>query len=273
MIKLISLDLDGTLMHEDHMTVSEINQKALKDANEKGVTIVVASGRTTGIIPEVLCNPDLVQYHIASNGAVILDVKTKKIIHQNVIDPKTSYNLMKELAPLNLPIEIYADGMAIMGENSLLTYPGLPQEFKDFLNTICIKVDNLADGLNGKAIEKFSVFTIPDDVRPTFNSILEKYGPFETARSIADNVDVTAKNANKGVSLKALCDKLGIKSSEVMTFGDNHNDIEMLEFSEYSFAMGNASTRVKEIAKYTTKTNSESGVGLAINEYIKDKLI
>lgn len=273
MIKLISLDLDGTLMHSDHMTVSDENLKALEEATKRGIVIVVASGRTTSIIPKVLCNPELVKYHIASNGAIIYDVENKKTIHENVIDVETSEKMMAELEKLDLPIEIYSNGTAIMvGKRKDRTYPGLPEKFKEFLFSECEFADTLGEGVKGRSIEKFSVFTIVEEKQAPFKEITSRYGDFEMVRSIADNVDVTAKNADKGYALGVLCEKLGIKREEVMAFGDNDNDIGMLKFADFSVAMGNGSKAAKETAKHMTDTNINSGVAKIINEHIINQL-
>lgn len=272
MIKLISLDLDGTLLHSDHLTLSDENLKALQEAAKMGIVIVVASGRTTSIIPEILCNPELVKYHVASNGAVIYDVEKKEVIHKNVIDVETSEKMMAELDKLDLPIEIYSEGKAIMvGSRKNRTYPGLPEKFKEYLFSVSEFVDTLEEGVKGRSIEKFSVFTIVPEKQEPFKEITGRYGDFEMVRSIADNVDVTAKNADKGYALGVICEKLGIKREEVMAFGDNDNDIGMLKFAEFSVAMGNGSKIAKETAKYITDTNINSGVAKIINEHILGK--
>ncbi len=79
------------------------------------------------------------------------------------------------------------------------------------------------------------------------------------------------KGVNKGSALASLADKLGVDQSEVMSIGDQENDITMIEYAGMGVAMGNATEHIKEIANYTTTTNNEDGVAQAIQMLILDR--
>ena len=81
-------------------------------------------------------------------------------------------------------------------------------------------------------------------------------------------VDVSHQNAHKGYALKKIMDQHQIASHEVMVFGDYNNDVEMLQLSDYSFAMANAHPNVLKVAQYTTRSNNDFGV-----EAVLEKLL
>ena len=86
--------------------------------------------------------------------------------------------------------------------------------------------------------------------------------------SFGENMELTAPGVNKGSAVQALCARLGLGPDQVMAFGDAGNDLELLGWAGWSFAMGNASDEAKAVAHYTTGTNREGGVGMAVEQYL-----
>ena len=81
-------------------------------------------------------------------------------------------------------------------------------------------------------------------------------------------MELTAPGVNKGTAVQALCARLGLGPEQVMAFGDAGNDLELLRWSGWSFAMGNASAEAKAAARHLTGTNREGGVGMAVEQYL-----
>lgn len=81
-------------------------------------------------------------------------------------------------------------------------------------------------------------------------------------------MELTATGVNKGSAVQALCAKLGLGPEQVMAFGDAGNDLELLRWAGWSFAMDNGSDEAKAAARYTTGTNREGGVGMAVEQYL-----
>lgn len=97
-------------------------------------------------------------------------------------------------------------------------------------------------------------------------------GDLAVTSSGQNNIEVNHKNAQKGIAVAHVAHERGISLEEVMTIGDNFNDVSMLQVAGVSFAMGNAEIEVKDYAKYTTDTNLESGAGKAILRAIAEDL-
>ena len=86
--------------------------------------------------------------------------------------------------------------------------------------------------------------------------------------SLDQNIEINSKTASKGNALQHLCQKMNIASTDVMAIGDASNDISMLKYAGFSVAMGNAIPAAINAARFTTLTNTESGVAFAINEHV-----
>ena len=111
---LIAMDLDGTLLSEDHETISARNREALRAASERGVKIVIASGRTRGVMGSVYAQLPFADYAVTSNGAAVYDLKTgDRVCYQGIPYEKWCkvYDIFRRHGSV---FEVYADGRAHM---------------------------------------------------------------------------------------------------------------------------------------------------------------
>lgn len=268
-IRLIATDLDGTLLQDDHMTVSERNKQALKRASEAGVEIVIASGRTWAVLSKVAKDLGLARYALISNGASVVDVSTGEFLfHKNIPFEEWApiYEYLKELG---YPFCLYCDGESYMEASVADAFhnPTLSKGFVADLKSRANVVDKLTIALKHKGIEKFSVLYVDKEKYEQVCEKLATFGKVQLTSSLPYNVEINAMGADKGGGLKTLSRQLGISREEVMAFGDAENDLSMLEWACWSFAMGNATESVKKAAKYVTKTNMEDGIAEAVNKF------
>ncbi|MBR3149146.1 MAG: HAD family phosphatase [Eubacterium sp.] len=267
-VKLIALDMDGTLTSEDHLTVSEENRAALKRASENGAKIAIATGRTRSILGDVCQQVPEIDYIIHSNGAAVFDRKTNGTIYENPMPWDIAKRLIDYFNNYEIFLEIYESGMSYAQEDKIPYFSEevLPKEFLDEAlkgMTIC---DDFLETLGGKSIEKITAHIFDKELYGSVWDYLCKSDDLEVTKSFSVGIDITKAGANKGTAMKSLCEKLGITPDECMAFGDESNDIPMITFSKYGFAMENASEACKEAASYITKSNAESGVAHGINQ-------
>lgn len=267
-VKFIASDLDGTLMSPDHLTVSERTKKALFDAHKNGVKIAVATGRTYSLIESVLEQIPFVDYVIYSNGASVYDRNSKKDVYQNHISPENTAEIVDFLADLPIYYNVYIDGGIYIpyGRDEYYTETSLPKEFlDDFLSraTVC---RDIKQAVSERSSEIFAVYSVNKEQKAKLNAFFSTLG-LEVTSSLENELEATAMNVNKGNALKGVCDLLGIKADEVMAFGDAGNDIPMLKYAGYSFAMGNATKECKASAAYLTETNAKDGVAVMVEKY------
>lgn len=270
MIKMIALDLDGTLMFTDHTTVTQANRKALKSAHDKGARLTISTGRTLAIIGDVCEQVPEIDYIMYSNGAGVFDRKTGEVIYKNFMSYDFCRDILKWLDTLPAFIEVYIDGVDYVQPDKAKYFGGdiLPKEFIEKLTEQMTSVDSLLEIAKDREIEKITIY-IPD--KEEFDkawNMLEATEGIQLASSLPISMEITKIGVNKGAALDGMCKALGITADECMAFGDAGNDCEMLEYAKYSFAMANGTQECKNSAKYETKSNAEDGVAHGIMRFI-----
>ncbi len=240
-IKLIALDIDGTIL-DGNGTVSEANQEAIRLAQEKGIYIVLSTGRSLITCQHIAESLNISSYLITANGSEIWDFATGNLVERHLIAPER-IQMMWDLAHTH-QINFW----------TLTTEKVWREEFPND--------PTIYEWL------KFGYDTPDDDLRHMILEKLKQYDEFELSNSSPTNIEVNAKGVNKGTGLLKVCQLLGISVEEVMAIGDSLNDISMIKEAGYGIAMGNAQEIVKETANWTTATNKESGVAKAIHHWV-----
>lgn len=270
MVKLIALDMDGTLMSADHVTVSEENSRALKEAHEKGVKIAISTGRTLSIIGDVCQQVPEIDYVMYSNGAAVYDRRAGKDIYKNLMSWEFCEPIIRYLDSNPLMSEVYADGKSYL-RNDRYAYLKPDLFPKVFLETVLkgtVLCDDVCDLLKGKDIEKFTLHFDDEETLERVEKRLLEEKNIALTTSFKSSLEFTDVTADKGTALAGMCKVLGITPDECMAFGDANNDLPMLELAGYSFAMANGTPECKAAAKYETKSNAEDGVAFGIRKFI-----
>ena len=269
-IRLICLDMDGTLLDDDHATVPPRNVAALRAAAERGAAVTIASGRAWSLLRAVDAQIGVTRYAVLSNGAAVLDVATGEWIYRRPMDPAARRTILTLLLDWGLPFEVYCEGENYIQADRTEQVVGsaLSPEFAQVLRLVSHFPEDLNAALEGKAVEKIHIFRVPPERRQELLEVVEDCGPLAVTTSFGENMELTAPGVNKGSAVQALCEKLGLEPDQVMAFGDAGNDLELLAWAGWSFAMANASAEARATARYLTGTNREGGVGMAVEQYL-----
>ena len=269
MIKLIAIDMDGTLLNSKK-ELSEETKQYFKNFHNKGTDtlLVLCTGRPeSGIRPYLKDLGYLEENHyiISQNGANIYESLNGKRVMDAFLDSEEIQKWI-ELGKKH--------GVSVMGAgvDYYYSFDEEPTEWMEFdvkivngslkriskeesLSTKFYKLLLLGDGEQVNEFEK----VIPEEWR----------NEFYVVRSQKYLIEVLTKGVNKAFGLEKLANKLGIQPSEIAAIGDAANDIEMLEYAGLAIAMGNASEEVKAIADIVTDTNENNGVIKAIDKLIQ----
>jgi len=266
MYKIIALDMDGTLLNEEKI-VSDKTKEALKKAIEKGVKVVLASGRPIEGLKRYLEELNLMkedQYVLSYNGCLVQETKSGKIICEFGLKG-TDLHYFYDLS-YNLGVNIHAFSPKrglITPKNSKYT------EVEATINGIKTNICDFSTVREDEDIIKIMFIDEPDILEKAIESLpKEIYDRYNVVRSAPFFLEVISKDAGKGVGLKALAHHLNIKQEEVIAVGDAGNDLDMIEYAGLGVAMANASENVKEIANYITGSNNEDGVAAVIEKFI-----
>lgn len=271
-IELLAVDLDGTILNNDHLTVSPENVAAMRAAIEKGVLLVPATGRARGRLPEFLQTLSGIRYLITSNGAKLTELATGKTLYENTLQEDTVAALFGALKQLPLYIELYAGGNCYTDQSREPYFQQLPLPYQRRTmmskNRIC--VPDLPGFLRERnlAVEKLNLpFLLPEQREPV-SKILDAVPGIAVTSSLAQNAEINAAGCNKGNALAFLCGHLGIPAEKVMALGDNGNDVALLEFAGISAVPSNAADCAKAVSRVFPVTNEENFGAMAIQEFI-----
>lgn len=268
-IKLIAIDLDGTLL-DPNLKVTEHTIRKLNEIMNLDVEVVICTGRTLSELPAEFALMPKIKYYVTSNGAVIWDRHKLKMIYENPIPKEDVFDLMEILHPFDMRIEVFALGRVFISQKSYaLFYEYGSENHDEFLLETRTPVDDIEDFVRAfnQPVDKFNLFFKNAEDRQLAWDACVAHG-FHVTSSFKENMEVNSKTANKGIGLKALAKQLGIHKSAIMAIGDNLNDMTMLRFAGHPIAMGNAVTELKELATYITKTNEQDGVAHAIEKLL-----
>lgn len=272
-IKLIVMDMDGTLLDDDHAAIPQRNINALRAASDRGVKLAVASGRTWSLLVGAWEQLGRLDYAIIANGAAVRDIAAGKSIYENAMPNAQALAITEVLHREDLAFEIYCDGQNYVraADRERVLERGLSPAFTAFFDAHTVYPETIAKGLAGRDAEKFDLFYVPDEKREAVQAEVEALGPVVVSQALRYNMEFNAVGINKGIALQALAEYLGLTADEVMVFGDAGNDLEMLSWAGWSFAMANATESAKAAARYLTASNSEAGVGQAVEKYVLGK--
>lgn len=289
MIQLIASDMDGTLLGKK-MEVHSENIDAIAYAKEKGVHFVIATGRNYAEAITPLKEAGIECPIISANGAQAFDEHGNELF-TIAIDKAVAKEIMHALDHDQVYYEVctqnsvYTTSMAQRVENMAIHVANqIPHlTFKMALSMAAAQLhelpvtpiasyDELIEQPEHKIL-KFIAFS-HDEARVLgpIREAIETLNEVVVTSSYPNNLEINHQNAQKGIAVKQLADQLEIPLEQVMTIGDNFNDLSMLAIAGVSFAMGNAEQEVKETAKYTTDLNTTGGVGKAIRRAIDENL-
>lgn len=265
MYKAIALDLDGTLTNSDKQ-LSKRNKETVMQAAQKGVNIILASGRPIfGITPlaKELELERLGGYILACNGGLIIDCKNKETLYSNLL-PQEAY---ADICRLAREAGVYAltyDNEEIVAESDTDEY--VLKEARCNAATVK-KVEDL-EAFVDYPVTKFLVVGRHETLLPVQKALLEKHSGILNAFFSEDYfLEVVPKTVAKDKALAVLLEKIGVKQEELIACGDGMNDMPMLQYAGLGVAMENAYPKVKEIADEITFSNDNDGVSEIITKY------
>lgn len=271
-IKMIGLDLDGTLLNSEKV-LSDYTKQILAEAIRQGVIVLPTTGRPVTGIPEEVREFPGVRYAVTANGARVLDMKENRIFYERLVAYEDGKRLLEVFGKYDTLLEIYYDGVGYASTDALRQverFVPLAPMVK-YITRSRRAVDDLYVFFNseGRPVDKVHVlFADLTERKAAFAEAKEILPDLEYTSAIDNNLEVNAKGARKGVGLLKLGEALGISREEIMACGDGANDLDMIREAGLGVAMANAVDAVKQAADDVTLTNDEDGVAKAIEKYV-----
>lgn len=282
MISIIASDMDGTLLNNE-MTVSDFNAQAILKAQQQGVHFIVSTGRRYSEAQPLIAAQGITAPLITLNGAEVYDASGKmldmvpitKTVARAIFHTLSSQGYYYEVVGNDA---VYSNSKAKRVEQiaHLLTNLNPDTSFKIAVSLATARlelmdisyVDDYSELLDDPKNHVMKIIAFsqagPEKLKPLSADLLAKHSSIKITSSSRSNIEINNINAQKGIAVERYANMLNTPMSNVMAIGDNNNDVSMLKLAGTSYAMGNASTEVKQLATHITDTNVNDGVGKAI---------
>lgn len=269
MYKLVAIDMDGTLLKNDH-SISEEVKETIKSANEKGVKVVLATGRPLNGVTAYLKELNLLKeddYVLSYNGGLIQKTLSGEIVSQ-ILMPIGSFNELYSLSlEVGVHIHLLTSKAVITPNRDISIYTST----ESYINSMPIWYRTPEEIEDISEICKIMLIDHPEVLEEAVTKLPSwLYEKYNVVRSSPYFLEILPKGVGKGTGIKLLGEKLGIKREEIIAIGDAGNDLDMIKYAGLGVAMDNAFDFIKEEADFITKSNEEDGVAHVINKFILD---
>ena len=270
MIRLIATDLDGTLIPPGRPVPAAV-MEALREALDRQIPVVPASGRSLAAIPgEILSLPGL-RYVISSNGAVVQDLRRDMPLRQILMAAPEAAEVLRMLWEKGIYSCAYSG-------NQIYNWKWTPAYLERYYPTRASLFqrnpqENLTDFLEarGLGVEKLFV-AVPDGaMREAVRREIGRWPQLQVTSSSSRNLEINRRGADKGSALAWLAGTLGVSREEVAALGDNENDATMLAYAGWSGVPENAIPQVKPLARQVFPPCEEGGAAVFLSKILLDR--
>lgn len=268
LLRLLALDIDGTILRDDG-TLSPLMAEVLqKLQTEKGILVTLVSGRLVSSMRDLARTLNIRIPIISSNGAVIFDLQRDQRLFYRPIPLATAKSVLAYLED-HLPRDLlvnHDNGFYINRQNSLLRIPDPSPWVRERLAR-CTVVDRLAEGVHFEPL-KISILEETRRIPETIARLEEGFGSkLNIYASSEFSIDLNASEVSKGKTLARLAVRLGIRREEIMAAGNAENDLDMIRFAGVGVAMENAPPAVRRAADVVAGDNNKDGLAYLLKDY------
>lgn len=268
-IRLLVLDIDGTIAGVEN-TVRDPVKQAVRAVQDRGVQVAIATGRMYRSALRFHHDIGSTLPLMAYQGALVKDPATQTIYRHWTVSKELASQLLDHFEQPELrqvlSVHFYIDDQLYVRE--------LSSETKTYAERSGIEPIAVGDLRSTLGTEPTKVLALSDDVDlidRLLGNLRRHYTPAELylTTSVATFFEATNPLVNKGTAVRYLAEEhLGLAPENVMTIGDNFNDVEMLEYAGIGVAMGDAPADVKAIADWVAPSVEVDGAAAAIEEFL-----
>lgn len=267
-IKLLALDLDGTVLTSENRLPDPVRE-SLKKAIAEGIVLVAASGRPYGSMPKSILGLEGLAYCVTSNGACVYDGKGNKL-SSSLLSFESVEKILELTEPYDLIFEAFIDGKTYTDKrycDDPAAY-GCSQAYVDYVKSSHGKIENMRAFVMEHKDELDSLEIACTDsslrtmLRRKFETELE--GVYVTSSS-ENFIELMSSTATKANGVRFCCEREGILPAQTASCGNADNDVDMIKFCGLGTAVGNASQKCLDCADMVLPTNNECGVCILID--------
>ncbi len=261
--QLAAFDLDDTLLNEEKKITPQV-VAALQKLQNAGVTVTLATGRHFRSAAEFAQQLAISAPLICYNGAMIRHPASKEAAYVNYLQEALIHEMVAFCHSRNLYLQMYDENNNIVVES--ITWQTLADP--DYYTTGCIEVGDFST-LAHFATPKMMIYDEPELIDQLNRELAQKYaGKLYLAQSKDYLLEMMNPDVNKGTALARLAQSMGLLPEQVLAFGDNSNDAEMVRWAGCGVAVANSTPSLKAVADYLCTNPRGEGVIEAISHLL-----
>lgn len=261
MIKMVATDIDGTILNWDFEFSPEVIE-CIKKLTNSGIKVVLVTGRMHRAALKLAQKLELETPIVSYQGGLIKE-QSGKTLYEKTMDVNRAKEVIKWAKENNVHINLYMDDVLYVENDNIAVkrYTGeryIPYEVCDF------------DGLEIKNVNKILAIDFDDAEKVTgwVNYLKQKMPELYIVKSTPYFCEISNPEAKKSCAVEFLSNYYGIKKEEILTIGDQNNDIELLKAGGVAVAMGNATDELKKHADFVTDTIDNNGFVKAVEKFV-----
>ncbi len=261
MIKMIATDIDGTILPYGG-EFSPALKECIKNLTKSGIKVVLVTGRMHSSTVPIAKILGLETPVISYQGGLVKEINGKTLCQAN-LNEDYAKEIIKWARENNIHLNLYRDDELFVEEDNEIIQYYIKGKFVDY--RVCS-----FDDIEIKNINKLLAIDIhnPDRVTGWVKVLKEKYPDLYIVKSTPYFCEIGPSDARKSLGVEFLCRMWGIKREEVLTIGDQNNDIDLIKSGGIGVAMGNATKELKACADYITDTCDNDGFVKAVEEFV-----
>ncbi|MCI8859025.1 MAG: Cof-type HAD-IIB family hydrolase [Lachnospiraceae bacterium] len=260
MRKAVFFDIDGTIWDEKHQ-IPDSTREAFRKMKDQGHYLFISSGRTRVFIPDQELMPLGFDGILAGCGTYGEFQSEVKFYHQIALEEIQRVNRFLQSLDASYILEgryfLYLDAERFPKESPF------PQEMKGELGEKMLRVTGNEDSLE---VSKFCVnYLAESEKQKELERVLEQ--GYTIIHRGGNFMEIVPKGFHKATGIQEICKILGINHADTYSFGDSTNDLDMLQYTAHSVAMGDGMQQAKDAAEYVTAPLWEDGIYQACRHY------
>ncbi len=278
-IKVIIMDVDGTLTNGEKVITPKTKEALLK-AEEKGAILILASGRPTSGLMDFARELKMDQYHgllVSYNGSKVVDCETNEVLFNQALSVEEGKAVLEHMKKFDRVRPMIDKGEYMYVTNvydNIIQWKGKPFNVMEYESRggkykLC-EVDDLVAFVD-YPLNKILTTSDPEYLQAHYKEMME---PFKDTLSCMFTGDFyfefTAKGIDKAKALDTVLTPMGYQRDDMIAFGDGHNDASIVKYAGIGVAMENAVQDLKDIADEVTLSNEEDGIAVSLYQHMPE---
>ncbi|MBP3893726.1 MAG: HAD hydrolase family protein [Atopobiaceae bacterium] len=262
-VRAVFVDLDDTFLAPDK-SIPAPNLRLMDELAARGIELVPCTGRHVGGVPQTMLEHPCVRHVVASNGGIVHDLGSSRDMRVVAIPTADIMALYERIGGWPILFDAFADGKAYTEQarfglfDEIDVAPGLRAYLKAGRTPVETTIPQLLPSIG--PVTKLSIFFVDEEAARACREGISALPDLYYVQTSAANYETMNRHATKGDALKWLCGAMGWDVSQTVAFGDNNNDVTMIEAAGDGVVMENGEPQVKALANHIAPPAAEGGV-------------